>query len=54
MCVGGSSLPWGGVGQGRESPQFLPEISGLTPLEVGLKTFLPNMGGVAPITAQLL
>lgn len=31
-----------------ESPQFLPEISGLL-LEVGMKTFLPNLGvGVAP------
>lgn len=48
VCVGGSSLPWGGVGQGREPPQSLPEISGLTPLGVGLKTLLPSLGVLPP------
>lgn len=54
VSVWGSSLPRGGVGQGRESPQFLPEI---WPYPCwGLDRNSPPQfgGGVAPITAQLL
>lgn len=51
MCVG-SSLPWGGVGQGKESSQFLPEISGPTPAG-GLTESPPHpFGGCCPISSS--
>lgn len=53
----GSSLPWRGVEQGRESPQFLPEVSsGPTPAG-GWTENPPQFGGCcllhcpAPLTA---
>uniref|UniRef100_A0A8C3WQS2 Uncharacterized protein n=1 Tax=Catagonus wagneri TaxID=51154 RepID=A0A8C3WQS2_9CETA len=47
VCVG-SSLPWRGVGQGKESPQFLPEISGPTPAGGLTESPPPSFGGVLP------
>lgn len=55
MCV------WGGHhclgeewGRAENPPNSCLKSLASPLLEVGLKTFLPNLGGVAPITAQLL
>lgn len=57
----GSSLPWRGVEQGRESPQFLPEVfSGPTPAGGWNENPPPQFGGCcllhcpAPLTAPLV
>lgn len=48
MCVLGVITALGRSRAGQRTPQSLPEISGLTPLGVGLKTLLPSLGVLPP------
>uniref|UniRef100_A0A8I5U3X9 Uncharacterized protein n=1 Tax=Pongo abelii TaxID=9601 RepID=A0A8I5U3X9_PONAB len=58
---GGYQCVWGGHhclgeewGRAENPPNSCLKSLASPPLGVGLKTFLPSLGGVAPITAQLL
>lgn len=54
QCVGGHHCLGEEWDRAENPPNSCLKSLASPLLEVGLKTFLPNLGGVAPITAQLL